>query len=203
MLRIAFAALALVVVGGLADAGPFFCRRNCQAPPQIVAATIPSPIFTMQSRESKPEERPVQQPWLLNSQTAGTSSLQPDTALEPIEGTGSKLPIGPKVPDRITHQLDPETQKKIDALVAALSRKQEPVAINLPITDETSQRSSRLLMILEWLLYAGAGFFGLSKAGPFIQLVARVVAGLPSVLKEPLPGQTQVPQATSSTPPKG
>jgi hypothetical protein len=203
MLKSLFVLVALVIVGGIADARPFFCRRICQPPPAMTVAATASPIFTMQSPASKPEEAPVPQPWLLNSVTANISSQQPDTALEPVEGTGSKLPIGPKVPDKITHTLDAETLKKIEALLAGMSRKTEPVSIHLPITDETSQRSSRLLMVLEWLLYAVAGYFGLSKVGPFMQLVVRVASGLPSALKEASQGQAQVPPATSSTPTKG
>jgi len=154
-------------------------------------------------RASKEEEVPVQQPWLLGSQTDDTCSLQPDTALEPIEGTGSKLPIGLKVPEKITHQVDAETLKKLDALVAVLSQKQQPVAISLPVTEETSQRSSRLLMILEWLLYVGGAYFGLSKVGGSLPWVARLVAGLPSALKDASQTPAQTPAATSSTPTKG
>jgi len=202
MFRKMLAVAILVTLGGTIFAGPFFPRLRCRVPSCSVAPT-PSPSVTTPLRASKEEEVPVQQPWLLGSQTDDTCSLQPDTALEPIEGTGSKLPIGLKVPEKITHQVDAETLKKLDALVAALSQKQQPVAISLPVTEETSQRSSRLLMILEWLLYVGGAYFGLSKVGGSLPWVARLVAGLPSALKDASQTPAQTPAATSSTPTKG
>lgn len=197
-----FRKLALVAVvafvGGTAFAGPFFQRRLVSIPPPS------SPNFIGQCAESSMQdpmgkEVRVQQPSSLNYQTDGSSSQPPPTVLGPVEGTGSRLLTGLKIPDKITHNVDPEVSKKLDSLVSALQRKQEPVSISLPMEDSTSQRLSRILMILETLLYVVPGGWGLSKVGPFIRLAARLVAGLPSALKEPSPALPPTNAIPSST----
>ncbi len=195
MLKKLFALTIVLIAGGTIFAGPFFHRRTCRGGSCLVQVTT-SPISTGQSQEFKQEDRHVQQPWSLISEEESTSSQQPDTALEPVPGTGSRLGIGPKVPDKITHILDADTLKKLGDLLTGTQQKPPAVAISLPIADETSQRLSRILTALEWLLYAGAGLFGASKVGPFLQLAARVVSGLPSALKE----GSQTPATTAAAP---
>lgn len=173
----------VLFIGGTVCAGPFFQRRTTPGPTWS-AAPMPSPISIGPLHVSKQAEVHVQQPSLQDDPMVPICSQPPDTALVPIEGTGSKLPIGPKVPDKITHTLDEASIKKLKELVKECMPKQEPVVIHPLVTDETSQRLSRLLMILEWLPYVVGGIWGTSKAGPFLQWVARVAAGLPSALKD-------------------
>lgn len=199
MFRKVVALVVVALIGGTVFAGPFFRRPSCRGPSCHVAAPE-GRISITPLPEYKQEVPPVQQPWLLTSVTDDSFSQQPDTVLEPVPGTGSRLGIGPKVPDKITHVLDPETLKKISDLLTATSSAKQPVAITLPVTDATSQQWSRILTALEWLLYVGGVFFAGSKVGPVLQLVARVASGLPSAIAAQSSAPTPTAAATSSTP---
>lgn len=203
MSRLMFAIVCLLV-GGTAIAGPFLHRRSTYCPggscsPSLKVTT--SPIATIPCAESKPEAIHVQQPWLLTSETESTSSLQPDTVLEGVPGTGSRLPIGPSAAllgTKVTHGLDSETFVKLKEL---LSQKPQAVPISLPAMDaETSQRLSRILMVSEWLLWLGGAIFGTSGIARFGPLVVRVVDGLRSVIPAPLPASGTIPGASSLPP---
>lgn len=199
-------AIACVLIGGTAVAGPFL-RLRSTCPPQGCAPPLvretPSPTFTTPSPESKPEAIPAPQPWLLNSPTEDFSSLQPDTVLEPVEGTGSKSPTGPlgilpKIPGTVNHSIDPATLDKVKEI---LSQKPQPVTIGPVLDQETSQRLSRILMVSEWLLWLAGGIFGGSAVGKVLPLVARVVDGLRSAIPAPSPVVSPTPAAPSSSPP--
>lgn len=211
MYRVLTIALMLVA-GGSAFAGPF-SRRTSTGPPTCQGGrclALPlidsqpaeqSQRVTTPSQESPPEGPPVPQPWLLTSEADDSYSQPPDTVLEPVQGTGSKLGIGPKLPDKITHTLDPASLEKLkEMLKAALPSGSQPVAISLPVAEETSQRLSRISMILEWLLWLGGAYFGLSKTGGALQWVVRVANGLPSAIQAASLPPQQTAAATSSAP---
>lgn len=218
-LMIACASFILLPSGGDLDAGPFFKRRTC--PPGGCPTVSPptSPIATGLLQESKPVESPVQQPWLLNEQTDDTSLQQPDTALEPVPGTGSPSLIGPKVPDKITHILDPATLQAIVAALKGAAQPSQPVPITLPVTEATSQQFSRISMILEVAAWLGTALLGHSLAGRVLPLVAQVGSGLLSAsvaasraaaqaatvpsLPPAIPSPAGTPVAPSSTPTQG
>lgn len=194
--------VAFCPTGGEADARPFLRLRAC--PPggcQVVNQPTPPPAIGPLP-ESKGEDRPVPQPWLEPVQTDDTSSQPPPIALDPLPGTGSRLPIGPKVPDQITHKLDPAAIAAIMEALKGSSLPKQPVAISLPVEAETSQRLSRILMILEALAWLGGVTFGGSAVGKFLPLVARLVNGLQSSLPAQSPPSATTPAAPSSPPPK-
>lgn len=194
--------VAVCPSGGEADARPFFLRRAC--PPggcQVINQTTPPPVIGPLP-ESKGEALPVPQPWLEPVQTEDTFSQLPPIVLDPLPGTGSRLPIGPKVPDQITHKLDPAAIAAIMEALKGSSLPKQPVAISLPVEAETSQRLSRILMILEALAWLGGVTFGGSAVGKFLPLVARVVSGLQSSLPVQSPTSATTPAAPSSQPPK-
>lgn len=211
MLRFGCIVMTLLL-GGVVIAGPFSRRHpiqrtqcsgaSCQTlTPIIEVPETTSPIATMQSPESRQEDHPVQQPWLLISGEDDICLQAPDTALEPLPGTGLKLPIGPKAPDKTTVSIDPASLDSLKKIVDILSSSNKaPVAISLPIEAETSQRLSRISMILEWFLMLGGGYFGLSKTGGVLRLAAQVVAGLPSAIQAASQAQVPTAAATSSVP---
>lgn len=187
-------ALALVaLVGGTAFAGPFFFRPRCNGP-SCSSSTTTSPPATTPLPEFKEQDPLVPQPWLLTSEAEDTCSQQPDTVLVPLEGTGSKLLTGPKIPDKITHNLDADTMKKLEDLLKATSQNKAQVPISLAMEAATSERLSRISMLLEWLLWLGGGVFGMSSIGRVLPLVARLAAGLPSAIA----AQSQAPAQTTS-----
>jgi len=209
----AWSSALLLLMGGIAVAGPFSHRHpinriQCSGPScQMIAPSIGvpeaiSPPSTMQSPESRPEDRPVQQPWLPILAEEDLCSQPPDTVLVPVPGTGLKLPIGPKVPDKITHTLDPAAIAAIKEALKGTSFPKQPVSISLPVDESTSQRLSRILMLLEALAWLGGGIFGGSAVGRFLPLVARLANGLQSALPAPSPTQATTPAAPSSPPPK-
>lgn len=206
-----FAALTLIaIVGGAVCAGPFSRRSSAGpsgctiAPPTLIENEVirmgaTSPIATGQSQESRPEAAPVPQPWLLNSEEENTSSQPPDTALEALPGTGSRLGIGPLAPGKISHQIDEASLLKLrEILKESLASKNQPVVIAPPVTEETSQRLSLFLSSLQWLLWLGGGYFGISKVGTLLPWVARVVAGLPSAISAAAQQPAPTAAATSS-----
>lgn len=198
---LACASMLALTTGGETDAGRFFLRRKCPpgttcipnqpTPPPVIG---PLPGF-------KPEATPAQQPWLLISQTDDSSLPPPDTVLEPVLGTGSRLPIGGKIPDKITHILDAGTLSALKEALKGSSLQPGQVPITLPVDPSTSDRFSRILMLLEVLAWLGTGIFGGSAVGKLLPLVARLAGGLQSAIPAPSPVPTPTPVATSSTPP--
>jgi len=130
----------------------------------------------------------------------GSSSQPPGTALEPVPGTGLKLPIGPKVPDKITLQPDAQTLELLKKLLSNTPQGPQAVPITLPIDQPTSDRLSRILMILEWLLLLGGAAFGTSSVGKLIPLAARLVNGLQYATQAPSPTPPPTPADPSSPP---
>lgn len=192
-------AVAFILSGGGADAGPFQRWRSCP-PGQCGVSPSTSPTYITPSAESKEEDIPVQQPWLLISETGASSSQPPSIALEPVPGTGSRLPIGPKIPDNIGLKIDPATLDALKKLLPTIGQPTQPVAISLPMEEATSQRLSRILMILECLAWLGAGVFGTSSLGKVLPLVAQVAAGLQSATPAPSPAASPTAAAPSSPP---
>lgn len=195
------------------NAGPFFLRRGCPPggcqTPHYSPSPNPSkdsspptlPNATGQSPGSREEMQVVPQPWLLAGQTDVTSSQQPDTVLEPVEGTGSRLGIGAKVPDKITHTLDPATIAALkDALKNSLPATPS-VPITLPLDQPTTERLSRISMALELLAWLGTGIFGGSAVGKLLPLAARVANGLLSATAAASRAATQTAVAPSSQAP--
>jgi len=198
MFRSVLLVAVLLIAGSPAHANPFSQTKRLSCCRTDSLPITPACAVCKQTSE-KVAPLLVQQPLLLTSAAEDTCLQRPDTVLEPIQGTGLKLPIGPKIPDKITHDLDDVSLKRLEAILSRLQQNQQPVNINLPIADETSQRSSRILMILEWFLYAVGVYFPLSKIGQFLPWVARVAAGLPSALREESRMQQTLPMEQSST----
>lgn len=173
------AALAFVILaGGPADARPFKAKRTPNEGTALPCNRPTSPKSITPCAALPEEMQHVPQPWSLEEETGSISSQPPPTALEPVPGTGSGLLIGNKVPDKITHTLDPAT---IAALKDALknSLPQTPsVPITLPVGEETSRSFSRISLALEILLWLAGGTVGTSLLGKASPLVARVASGL-------------------------
>lgn len=194
----AIALVALLAIGGLATAGVFFpnrqrCRGGCSAN----RSNLTSQIVIGPCVESKEETAPVPQPWSPISEEGSTFSQQPDTVLEPVPGTGSKLLTGPKVPDKITLTPDQALLDAIKGALKAIPQQPAQVPITLPMEPETSQRLSRISMLLEILLWLGGATFGGSFLGKLGPLVVRVVDGLRSATPAQSPTPPQTPGASS------
>jgi len=204
---LALAIVFMLPIGGELEARPFrLFGPRCPAggqclPSEPFSQPIPPPV-TGPSPESKEVDHPVQQPWLLLDQTELISLQQPDTALEPVPGTGSKLPIGGKLPGEIGLKLDPATLDALKKLLAGTSLPSQPVPITLPVEPQTSERLSRILMILEGLAWLGGVTFGGSFLGKLLPLVVQVANGLRSAIPAPLPAPQPIAAATSSPPAK-
>lgn len=174
----------LLPTGGEADASPFLKRLRFRGASCQVSLASPTTCQPATGRlpESRTEAQHVPQPWLQTLEEGTISSPQPDTVLEPVPGTGSPSLIGPKIPDKIIHALDPATVKALqDALKQSLQGMQ-PGSIIPTLEDGTQQRLSRVSMLLEVLLWLGTGVLGSSAAGRVISSVAPVVRGLLSAL---------------------
>lgn len=131
-------------------------------------------------------------PWLQTSEVEDSVSPRPNIALEPLAGTGSKSPTSLLSP-KVTHSVDAATMDAIKALLKQ-SSEPRPVPISLPMADATSERFSRLLMLLEAVAWLAGGILGISGVGKLGPLVALVANGLRSVL----PAQSPAP-ATPTT----
>jgi len=182
------ALIALLAVGGLATAGVFFPNRVRCRPILARPCNPENRIVIGPCVESREETPPVPQPWLLTSVEENTFSQPPGTALEPVPGTGSRLPIGGKVPDKITIQTDQALLDAIKGALKALPQQPAQVPITLPMEPATSERLSRISMLLETLLWLGGVMFGGSFLGKLGPLVLRVVDGLRSVTPVQSPG---------------
>jgi len=214
-------AMAVVAIGGLAYAGPFFrCRGgSCGTPatsyvlPTIAETPARSPVRpatqetpdhiptgTVALQESPTEAIHVPQPWLEPVRTGQQFLPVQDTVLEPVPGTGSKLPIGggSKIPD-LLKQLD-ALKKQIEGATGGGSALKPTVDINLPLPDGTSQQLSRVLTLVEGLLWLLATLGGSSLAGKLLPLVARVASGLQSSAMAQSNGSQKTAGATSVTP---
>lgn len=217
--RIALAT-CLLLVGGIADAGPFSRLRGGSCSPAwsgscgnpsynsgILAIVLPSPaevrqtspIGTIPSPESPTDGDFVPQPWSEPETMEPTSLQAPDTALEAIPGTGSKLPIGnaQKLPD-LLKQLD-ALKKQLDLALVSGSGQNPKVDIALPLPDGTSQQLQRVLTLTEALLWLLGTLGTGSLAGKLLPLVARVASGLQSVATVPSSASPPIPGGTSST----
>jgi len=185
-----FGSLALIFLMGVpADAGPFF-RRPFLHRPILPLCKPRSPIATMPSCASLRGEDNVPVLSLQTWEGESTYSQQPPTALEPVPGTGSKLPITPKPIPVPLEKLDPDIAKKIEELLRPTQPKQPVVPIQPVVDDSTSARLSRLSTILEWLLWL-AGALGLqSFLGKFGPLVALLGSGLQRLSKPSAPAPT-------------
>jgi len=188
-----FSIVVIFLVGGLADAGPFFHRPILRRP-IFPLFNWKHRIATLPCVESREEADLVR---LQSSPTSEEESFflpQPPIALDPVPGTGSKSPTSPKQPVPVPGTLDAETAKKIQELLAASQPKQPVLPIALQADDSTSQRWSRLLTILEWLLWLGGAMGLQSFLGKFGPLVALLGSGLRGLSKpnvpEPSPGPT-------------
>lgn len=198
--RFGFAVVVLSVFVGVAFARPFgrigiFPRWQ---PPARATGKLPSIVPWSCC---KVEQSPAQGQSLPTSAEGGTLSQQQGTVLVPVEGTGSLLPIGGKVPSTITHTVDPAALAKIEALMGSLLKRQDAVPITLPLDQATSDRLQRILMVLEWLLWLGGGVFGMSSAGKLLPWVVRVAGGLQSIASAQSQGTTSIPVAPLSSPP--
>jgi len=200
---------ASIMDGGPADAGPFSrCRifrktrsSSCQTiEPQAMQAPSQPAIGPLP--ESQAPAPPVPPLWWEEELTDVTYLQPPDTALDPVPGTGSRLGIGGKIPDKIGLKLDPALLDALKKLLAGSLQPTQPVPITLPVAEETSQRLSRILMILEWLAWLGLGTGGASLAGRLGPLVARLAAGLPSAIPVASPPPQTTVAAQSSPPAK-
>lgn len=195
-----FASCLLFSPGGEAEAGPFARFRSCpngQCP--IAPPTDPPAIGP--SQESREEAPHVPQPWSLDEATVLTSLPPQDTVLDPVPGTGSKLLIGPKAPDQIGLKLDPALLDALKKLAGSSLQPTQPVPISLPVEAATSERLSRVLMLLEVLAWLATAMGGSSLVGKLLPLAARLAAGLPSAIPAPSPAPTPTPAAPSSAPP--
>lgn len=174
----------LLPTGGEADASPFLKRLRCRGASCQLNQACPTEyqIVTGPSAESRTEAQHVPQPWLQHSETKPISSQLPDTVLEPVPGTGSPSLIGPKIPDKIVHTLDPATVKALTEALKQSLQGVQPGSIIPTLEDGTQQRLSRVSMLLEVLLWLGTGVLGSSAAGRVISSVAPVVRGLLSAL---------------------
>jgi hypothetical protein len=199
MLRI-FLVLALTLVfGGDAFAGPFglfpLLRR-----PLFPLFKRPNPMCTTPWFDYEREEvSAAEQSWP-TSEEESTSSLPLGTALGQVPGTGSKLPITPKLEAPNAPATDAEIQKQIAELQARLQPKVQPVPIALPLDESTQQRWSRISMLLEVLLWLGGGLGVTSLLGRFGQLVAPLVSGLLNRSLPPAPQQSPNQTANTSFP---
>lgn len=193
-------------------------REGAQARPFPVASSKPSPIpipstsplmtLTSITRVTgpSPEFKAADQAAALPSSptwAAGSSySLPRGTALEPVPGTGSLLPIGGGKPTPITLKIDPDSLKELQETcrkLAAMLPEKLRVDMNPTLALETSPRLSRLLTGLEWLLLLAGGLgtlFGIEKLSP---LVARLVAGLRSITSGKQPESTKTVEGMLST----
>lgn len=199
-------ALALLSTGGgEADAGPFSNRVRCRGASCQVSQASPTTcqLVTGPSAESRTPAQHVPQPWLQTLEEENTSLLQPDTVLVPVPGTGSPSLIGPKIPDKIIHALDPATVKALqDALKGSLQGMQ-PGSIIPTLSEPTQQQLSRVSTLLEVLLWLGTGLLGTSTAGRVISSVAPVARGLLSALaagSQAFTNQAATPSSPTATP---
>lgn len=191
------------LVGLLAFA--FFFSLPIKADGQLLKRRLPPtsatcPIVTGQSAESSSAELHVPQPWLPISEADDTCSPVQATVLEPVQGTGLKSPTGLLAP-RVTHSVDPEVMKAVKEL---LGREQRPASVNIQglFDAEISPRSSRILTLLEALLWLASAMLGASTVGRASPLVARVVSGLLSAARGPSPPVVETQEVKSSTPRK-
>lgn len=199
-------ALAILLpTGGEADAGFFSKRLRCRGASCQVSLASPTTCQTATgpSAESRTPAQHVPQPWLQTSEEENTSLQQPDTVLVPVPGTGSPSLIGPKIPDKIIHALDPATVKALqDALKGSLQGMQ-PGSIIPTLAEPTQQRLSRVSMLLEVLLWLGTGVLGSSAAGRVISSVAPVARGLLSALaagSQAFTNPAGIPSSPTQTP---
>lgn len=155
------------------------------------------PMPTLPFAESPTEMPCVPQPSSPNSPEESTSSSQQGTALEPVPGTGSRLPIGPLAPN-VLHKIDPESLSKLKAMFDQLSAVKPSANITMPLEPATSQRLERISMLLEVLLWLGGAILGTSSAGRALQLVAPAVRGLLSMLAAMQPPPTATLPASTS-----
>jgi len=123
-----------------------------------------------------------------------------DTALEPLPGTGSKLPIGgsSKLPD-LLKQLD-ILKKQLEGVQGIGNAQKPQVDINLPLPDGTSQQLSRVLTLVEGVLWLLGMLGGSSLAGKLLPLVARMVSGLQSSAMAASSASLKTPVGTSAIP---
>ena len=172
----------------------------CQPMYPSSPATLPPtcPNVTGQPVESKPEELPVQQPWYLSGTTDEQFLQAPPIALDPLPGTGLKLPIGVG-PSKISHELSEPTIAKLKEILGQL-RPPQQVPITLPLEAETTQRLSRISLLVEVLLYVLGAAGGASILGRFGPLAALVVRGLQLANQERSKESPMTPVAQSSTP---
>lgn len=179
----------------------FLCLSPSRAEAQrLVRRVQPCPpagclIVTTPSAESQPEAAPAPQPWLLTSEADDTHSQPPDTALEPVAGTGSKSPTSLLAP-KVVHGIDPATFAQLKELLQNRSGPQS-VSIGLPMDPATMERSSRLLMILEWCAWLAGALLGHSAVGKLGPLGALLANGLRSAIPAPLPAPAPTPVAPS------
>lgn len=157
------------------------------------------PIPTMPSAESRQEVPCVPPPSSPISEGDDTCSPQQGTVLEPVPGTGSRLPIGPPAPN-VTHKLDADTSKLFKDLLHKLSDAKPSANITMPLEPETSQRLSRISMLLEVLLWLATVIGGGSTIGRALPLVAPVVRGLLSLLDAQSRNATPMPMAATVGP---
>jgi len=215
-------ALVLVAFGGIAFAGPFFrCRGgSCRAqatsyvrqsledprPPRPETTpetkefpeSFPTGIVALQESQTEPIIAP--QPWLEPELMEPRFSPVQDTALEPLPGTGSKLPIGgsSKLPD-LLKQLD-ILKKQLEGVQGIGNAQKPQVDINLPLPDGTSQQLSRVLTLVEGVLWLLGMLGGSSLAGKLLPLVARMVSGLQSSAMATSSASLKTPVGTSAIP---
>jgi len=154
------------------------------------------PIVTGPSSASLPAEMPAREPSWQTLETDDSQSPPPATVLEALPGTGSKSPTGLLSP-KVTHSLDPATMHEIRELFKAKLGPQT-VPITLPMEAGTSERLSRILMILEACVWLAGGMLGISGAGKLSPLAVLLGNGLRSVLPAPLPPSALTPAAPSS-----
>lgn len=186
-----FAAAAFFFLTPMDGAGQLLKLRRPACPSTCPTVTGPS-------AGCNPLECPAPEPSLPISETESISSQRQGTALEPVQGTGSKSPTG-LLGNKVTHTLDAESIRSLRDL---LSQKPAPAqaAITLPMEPATSERLSRLLMLAEALLWLATAIGGGSAVGRFGPLALQVVRGLLSAVQPPSPPPTATPTATSSNP---
>jgi len=185
-------------VGGVVDAGPFFHRPILRRP-ILPLLNWKHRTVTMPCAEFREEAEPVR---LQSSPTSEEESfylLPQPIALDPVPGTGSKSPTLPKQPVPVPGTLDAETAKKIQELLAASQSKQPVLPIALQADDSTSQRWSRLLTILEWLLWLGGAMGLQSFLGKFGPLAALLASGLQRLSKPSVPEPSPAPTVNTSS----
>jgi len=173
----------------------------CNQSPEVRTIEPTCPNITGPCAELPMDDPVVPQPWLHGELMGDSFSPVQATVLDPVPGTGSAFGIGAKKPN-------PESPQKDNAEKAILDLLRKPgllgkpeVAITLPLEEQTSQRLSRISLIVEILLWLLGGSAGMTLGGKLLPLVARLVSGLRlseseiSSQSKQLPSGAQLPQA--------